>query len=144
MEYEFHYGFSQTGNKFCFGELRGLTFFFPCAFDRSNAIQSIIVQTCVDYSEASRVFDRYDDLKDYIPVFHIGDYKNYLKDDLWKKRRKKALFRAGYRCSRCGATRNLDVHHLTYARIGAEDEDDLVVLCRRCHAAEHGKEADGT
>lgn len=142
MDCDFHYGFSHDGARYCFGELRGIPFSFPCAFGRSNAVQSIMSQARVDYAEASRVYDRYEYLKDYIPVTHIGDYGNYLGDDLWKQRRKRALFRAGYRCARCGATRNLDVHHLTYARIGAEDEDDLVVLCRRCHAAEHGKEAD--
>jgi hypothetical protein len=36
----------------------------------------------------------------------------------------------------------LDVHHRSYARLGAELPADLEVLCRPCHGAEHGKNAD--
>jgi hypothetical protein len=65
-------------------------------------------------------------------------YRNgYLKSDGWKRRRKRALARAGYRCQRCGARGRLDVHHLTYKRRGRERDADLQVLCRSCHQAHH-------
>jgi len=52
----------------------------------------------------------------------------------------------GKRCSDCQVrfveTKDLDVHHKTYAHRGREYPDhlsDLVVLCRRCHSRRHGK-----
>ena len=32
----------------------------------------------------------------------------------------------------------LEVHHLSYARLGRELPDDLIVLCPACHAIAHG------
>lgn len=43
----------------------------------------------------------------------------------------------------CGDTEDLDYHHKTYDRLGAEDLDDLTPLCRRCHAALHTLERRG-
>jgi len=34
--------------------------------------------------------------------------------------------------------RNLEVHHLTYDRLGDERMDDLEVLCPDCHRKAHG------
>lgn len=61
------------------------------------------------------------------------DYGAYLNSPEWRKRRNDALRRDGFRCQRCSATRRLQVHHLTYVRVGHEDPDDLVTLCARCH-----------
>lgn len=36
-------------------------------------------------------------------------------------------------------TKWFDVHHKTYDRIGDELLDDLVLLCKSCHKAQHGK-----
>ena len=53
--------------------------------------------------------------------------------------RNKALIlkaRAGWQCQECGRASSemtLDVHHLTYERLGHERADDLIVLCRSCH-----------
>lgn len=66
-----------------------------------------------------------------------GDYAAYLASDRWAVTRLGALHRAGWRC-RCGSRSCLQVHHLTYARVGAELPDDLVVLCRNCHQRVHG------
>lgn len=50
-----------------------------------------------------------------------------------------ALQCAEYRCQSCGARNTvLDVHHKTYERLGFESAEDLEVLCRDCHEAEHG------
>jgi len=32
---------------------------------------------------------------------------------------------------------SLDVHHKHYSSLGAESADDLLVLCKRCHGAQH-------
>jgi 5-methylcytosine-specific restriction endonuclease McrA len=61
----------------------------------------------------------------------------------WKKMRKKALHRDGYRCVDCRQARDelgavpLEVHHLTYVRMGVERLEDLVTLCQRCHGTRH-------
>jgi hypothetical protein len=64
-------------------------------------------------------------------------YSRYLETLHWRITRRRALLRAGYRCKRCEATRPLEVHHLSYDRLGAEAEADLMVLCGPCHEAEH-------
>jgi len=63
----------------------------------------------------------------------------YLRSAHWRKKRAGALRRASYRCqsSGCGYRPSLDVHHLTYARIGWEWPGDLRVLCRRHHNEVH-------
>lgn len=67
-------------------------------------------------------------------------YRQYLLTPHWKTTKARALLRAGGMCKRCYATdRRLDVHHLSYLRLGREAESDLMVLCDKCHAAEHGK-----
>ena len=53
------------------------------------------------------------------------------------------LKKAGHKCSICGETENLNVHHLTYARVGCEKLSDLEVLCRGCHENEHEGEVAG-
>lgn len=67
-------------------------------------------------------------------------YHEYLQTPEWQQMRKSKVRSAGFRCQRCfWRDRKLDVHHLTYERRGAEHRDDLIVLCRPCHEAEHGR-----
>ena len=66
-------------------------------------------------------------------------YLEYLKTDHWKQMRNMALAQAGNRCQLCNNEKGLQVHHRTYERVGHEDLKDMTVLCRRCHAAFHGK-----
>lgn len=64
-------------------------------------------------------------------------YAQYLASAGWRKRRNEALKLSGWQCSRCGARKGLEVHHLTYANVGAEPPEDLEVLCGSCHEGEH-------
>ena len=65
-------------------------------------------------------------------------YREYLQTPEWQKTRAAALMRAGHRCSLDSTHRSdLDVHHNTYERLGAELAGDLVVLCRDCHRRHH-------
>ena len=57
----------------------------------------------------------------------------------WKQIRQTALMLARHRCQECQSAARLHVHHVTYERLGCERLDDLKVLCRGCHAAEHAK-----
>jgi 5-methylcytosine-specific restriction endonuclease McrA len=60
-------------------------------------------------------------------------YREYLKSEHWQEVRKEKLKEAGYKCQKCGAKESLDIHHLTYARLGHERMSDLQALCRSCH-----------
>ena len=65
-------------------------------------------------------------------------YLDYLKTDEWNETRKAALKRSNYECQRCGRKNTrLDVHHKTYKNRGAEKDNDLMVLCRKCHKRIH-------
>lgn len=63
-------------------------------------------------------------------------YESYLNSFDWYLKRRAALGRANNRCQKCGETRGLEVHHLTYAHLGAEREEDLLVVCKDCHEKE--------
>jgi 5-methylcytosine-specific restriction endonuclease McrA len=69
----------------------------------------------------------------------VRAYRKYLKSAHWK--RKKAEFKASERwtgkCERCESTKRLQIHHLTYERLGAERLEDLIALCRECHKKAH-------
>jgi hypothetical protein len=71
-------------------------------------------------------------------------YRAYLRSPQWAEIRKRERARAGERCEfikedeygdgpRCSVTRNLQVHHLTYANLGREQPGDLKVLCDLHH-----------
>lgn len=64
-------------------------------------------------------------------------YNDYLLSDIWKEKRRKIIKLYNNECYICGNQNNLQVHHLTYERLGAELEDDLVCLCADCHSRIH-------
>ena len=68
-------------------------------------------------------------------------YLAYLQSDRWALQRAAALARAKYRCSTCGSVIDLEVHHLTYDRLGDELPQDLTVLCETCHTRLHRRES---
>ena len=52
--------------------------------------------------------------------------------------RRQVLERDGWRCQVCGKSANLQVHHeLSRARLGHDDESNLITLCGVCHKAMH-------
>jgi HNH endonuclease len=69
-------------------------------------------------------------------------YWRYLRTTHWDRVRRRALAIAEHQCFYCGAPEDLDVHHLSYKRRGCELDEDLIVLCRACHYAEHETEAE--
>lgn len=66
----------------------------------------------------------------------------YLKSDHWNDLRQAALASAGFKCSSCGCGGTMDVHHERYKSIYNVTQDDLSVLCRKCHNAEHQGKKD--
>jgi 5-methylcytosine-specific restriction endonuclease McrA len=64
-------------------------------------------------------------------------YQKYLESDHWKKV-KIDYYRERERiCSACGAKRRIQLHHLTYKKVGRERPQDLVPLCQSCHKLVH-------
>jgi hypothetical protein len=72
------------------------------------------------------------------------EYRTYLNSSQWQKRRRVFLAKNDS-CARCQIPRwlaeiaynqDLNVHHISYANLGAESWDDLEPLCRRCHEVE--------
>jgi len=52
--------------------------------------------------------------------------------------RKQVLQRDGWRCQGCGASQNLQVHHLIRrSKLGADALDNLITLCATCHQSQH-------
>jgi len=70
-------------------------------------------------------------------------YAEYLKTPEWLVTRKRILQRDHYTCQGCQAQKVLlHVHHYTYARLGCEDDEDLVTLCEVCHDELHRQLAE--
>ena len=67
----------------------------------------------------------------------VADYERYMRGHHWRKRRELIIKRDGGKCRTCGTTKALNVHHVTYHRLGYEHPDDLITLCKPCHQAVH-------
>lgn len=71
-----------------------------------------------------------------------SDYRAYLLTTHWRKLKRRKMAQADWRCESCSAPYGcgipIDVHHLTYERLGMEELSDLRVLCRACHTEAHG------
>jgi len=78
-------------------------------------------------------------IQKYITELRDMPYKEYLQTKHWQEIRKKALHRANYKCQLCSSKENLNVHHNTYENRGCEKEEDLIVLCQKCHGKFHDK-----
>ena len=71
-----------------------------------------------------------------------SQYAKQLQRPEWKAKRLEILERDGNKCVKCGETKRLHVHHLSYTK-GRDaweyPNDNLVTLCGECHRAEHPK-----
>lgn len=67
----------------------------------------------------------------------LTDYQKYLRSDHWLELRSAKLESADWKCEKCKRKSNLQVHHISYVRLGKELLSDLMVLCERCHEKEH-------
>ena len=65
-------------------------------------------------------------------------YGEYLETPEWRQKRETALRKACDACRLCGDEDvPLNVHHVRYVNRGRERPEDLIVLCRPCHARHH-------
>jgi hypothetical protein len=74
------------------------------------------------------------------PLTYRPKYDEYMRSKTWKKVRLWRIELAVGKCEKCGGKNGLEVHHLTYERIGAERKEDLQVLCDSCHKHSHHDE----
>ena len=66
------------------------------------------------------------------------NYVDYINSSTWRNSpaRLAELKASGFRCRACNASASdveLQVHHRTYVRFGAEEVGDLTTLCAMCH-----------
>jgi 5-methylcytosine-specific restriction endonuclease McrA len=67
-----------------------------------------------------------------------GKTAPYHKD--WRQKRRQALERDRYKCTLCGKTERLNVHHIIpYRYCHSHALDNLITLCRSCHSCEEFK-----
>jgi len=63
-----------------------------------------------------------------------------LGKEVYRRLMKRVLERDGWRCQKCGALENLQVHHkIKRSQQGDDALANLVTLCVHCHMAEHGQ-----
>ena len=80
-------------------------------------------------------------------VWHANRFRRFAGRHDWHipyRTRVAVLTRASDHCELCGKFCNeyggtmLDLHHLTYERVGSELPEDLQAICRDCHDSIHG------
>jgi hypothetical protein len=71
------------------------------------------------------------------PVYK-SEYEAYINSGKWRLFKITIFAQRGPYCERCGSCRRPEVHHKTYARLFNELPEDVEVLCRKCHSAQHG------
>lgn len=64
-------------------------------------------------------------------------YNQYMNSYQWEVTKKKYYSRHGKECRACKTNLDLHVHHLSYDKLGAEEDTDLVCLCQKCHNYVH-------
>lgn len=67
-------------------------------------------------------------------------YRRHLRSKYWKNLRANRMALAKGLCERCHhgpSPHPLELHHKTYARLGHELLNDVVLLCTRCHLLIH-------
>jgi len=71
-----------------------------------------------------------------------AEYEAYLRSAVWRERRNAILARASGRCELCEISDAVQVHHLTYIRLGSELLTDLLAVCANCHESLHAPTTD--
>jgi hypothetical protein len=73
----------------------------------------------------------------------FASYGDYLLSPHWLAFKDRFFAARKRRCFACRKRQGIELHHITYNRIGAERLDDVVPLCGRCHDRVHHLIASG-
>lgn len=61
-----------------------------------------------------------------------------LNRELYEALRNQVLARDNWRCQNCGASENLQVHHIqSRSKLGHDSPENLITLCADCHGKCH-------
>jgi hypothetical protein len=108
-------------------------------FGRDRLIVVDRITPVIQQLECEKV--RYAPSWDYPGTPWHDRYDEYLRSEEWLTLRYQVLKRDGFRCRLTGKTKRpgdpLQVHHLTYERVGGEALDDLITVCRSAHRQLH-------
>jgi hypothetical protein len=76
-----------------------------------------------------------------LAILRAMPYAAYLSTPEWRRRRDRALMLAGWCCQSpgCRTRDELEVHHRSYERLGAELDEDLRVFCPAHHHHLHDR-----
>ena len=90
-----------------------------------------------DYDEINR--EEREEIKRYL--CDINYKETYLKTYWWHVIRHMRMSNDGFKCTKCGSTKKLTVHHWTYEHKGEEllFMETITTLCKTCHDIEHGR-----
>lgn len=68
------------------------------------------------------------------------EYTDYIHSDAWRSVRERYFLEIKpTSCAGCGrpARHDFNLHHITYKNLGHEKNEDLVLLCYKCHKSLH-------
>ena len=69
-----------------------------------------------------------------------AEYSKLLKSTKWRAKRTKIIIRDNYKCTRCGETKKLQVHHVHYIegrKPWQVPDHFLITVCPECHKFYH-------
>jgi hypothetical protein len=72
----------------------------------------------------------------HLRLLGYASYGDYLRSPHWLRTRQRYLESDLPQTCVCGDW-DIQLHHMTYERVGAEELSDLTPLCRRCHSLVH-------
>lgn len=64
-------------------------------------------------------------------------YHTYITSPAWEDRKRRYYEKYPKRCVLCLTYKHIELNHLSYENLGDEWDEDLVPLCRACHALFH-------
>ena len=98
-----------------------------------------------DYREDSKNIDKIKEAKSkwYRKIDRRQEKKEDREQKWFDGKREEALVRDKYKCTKCGSTEQLTVHHIDGNGRGSKNPNNsisnLETLCRACHASVHTK-----
>jgi len=89
--------------------------------------------------EINKAIEQFLKDKDCSTIDEAQDIDNYLKSKTWKEREASFLDKVQHTCEACRSTVNVQAVHNNYSRIYAEQNEDLLALCRACQNKRNSK-----